>query len=180
MHGNQLNLKTIDACDAYPLHASKSAKIAADILMRLFKHIDTHILIRLWNGLTFVVGSAQQKNLSPAFTLVIHQPKVIRLLVINNNPMLLAQSYFNGNIDIEGNFFAAIGLKNVHLMALLWHDKLSIFFKAISLPNENQHHQYQLMDTKHYFKKNIKVWQAFNIAYKNRKPRRSCVSLRCF
>ena len=37
-------------------------------------------------------------------------------------------------------------------MALPWHHKLSIFFKAISLPNENQHHQYQyqLIDTKHY------------------------------
>lgn len=82
------------------------------------------------------------KKSSPAFTLVIHQPKIVRLVVINNNPMLIVQSYFNGGIDIEGDFFAAIGLKNVHLMALPWRDKLSIFFKAISLPNENQHHHY--------------------------------------
>ena len=78
VHANQLNLKTIDARDAHPLRASKSAKIATDILMRLFKHTDTHVSIRLWCWLTFGVGSAQQKNtsqqknLSPAFTLVIH------------------------------------------------------------------------------------------------------------
>ena len=123
VHANQLNLKTIDARDAHPPRASKSAKITADILMRLFKHIDTHVSIQLWNGLTFAVGSPQQKNtsqqktpfqqknLSPAFTLVIHQPKVIRLLVINNNPMLLAQSYFNGDIDIEGIFLQQLGSK---------------------------------------------------------------------
>lgn len=85
-HVNKFNLKTMDAHDAYPLRPSKSAKIATDILMRFFKHNDTHVSIRIWNGLTFGVGSAQQKNtsqqktpskqknLSPAFTLVIHQP----------------------------------------------------------------------------------------------------------
>ena len=69
-HVNKFNLKTMDARDAYPLRASKSAKIATDMLMRLFKHTDTHVLIRLWNGLTFAVGSAQQKtSLSKKFRL---------------------------------------------------------------------------------------------------------------
>ena len=64
VHANQLNLKTNDARNVYPLRATKSVEIAADILMRLFKYIDTHVSIRLWNGLTFVIGSPQQKNTS--------------------------------------------------------------------------------------------------------------------
>ena len=62
VHANQLNLKTIDARNVYPLRATKYVEITADILMRLFKYIDTHVSIRLWNGLTFVIGSPQQKN----------------------------------------------------------------------------------------------------------------------
>ena len=156
VHPNFLNLETVEARDAYLARANQSANIAADILKRLFKRSDTSFFIRLWNGETFAVGASQPINASPAFTLVIHQPKVIRLLVINNNPILLAQSYFNGDIDIEGDFFAAIKLKDAHAITLSWRDKLSVFLKAIRLPsNFMQRNQYQLVDDKSYISSKV-------------------------
>ena len=120
------------------------SKGAADktkaILTHLFKRSSISVSIRLWNGATFLIGYSQPMQLTPAFTLVINHPRVIRLLVLNNNPMLLAESYFNGDIDIEGDFFAAIKLKETNLIDVPWHDKLNILLKAIRLPSTNQKH----------------------------------------
>ena len=152
----QLNLETVEAHDAYAECANKTAEMAADILKRLFRHSDTCISIRLWNGETFLIGENLQKHAAEVFTLVIHQPNVIRLLVINNNPMLLAKSYFNGDIDIEGDFFAAIKLKDANSMAVSWRDKLTVLLKAIRLPSNNmQRNQYQLIDNKNYMSNKV-------------------------
>ncbi|MBC7756016.1 MAG: class I SAM-dependent methyltransferase [Bdellovibrio sp.] len=150
-NSNQLNLETVEARDAYLKHTNKSANIAAELLKRLFRHSDTRISIRLWNGESFAIGALHPKNAAPAFTLVIHHPKVIRLLVTNSNPMLLAQSYFNGDIDIQGDFFAAIKLKDSLSIALSWRDKLGVFLKAISLPSKiMQCDEYKLIDAKNF------------------------------
>ena len=117
-----------------------AADKAKAILTRLFKRSSASVSIRLWNGATFLIGHSQPLQLTPAFTLVINHPRVVRLLVFNNNPMLLAESYFNGDIDIEGDFFAAIKLKETNLIDLSWHDKLNVFLKAIGLPSANQKH----------------------------------------
>ena len=117
-----------------------AADKAKAILTRLFKYSSASVSIRLWNGATFLIGHSQPMQLIPAFTLVINHPRVVRLLVFNNNPMLLAESYFNGDIDIEGDFFGAIKLKETNLINLPWHDKLNVFLKAIGLPSANQKH----------------------------------------
>ena len=118
--------------------AKGAAGKAKAILTRLFKRSSVSVSIRLWNGATFLIGHSQLMQITPAFTLVINHPRVIRLLVLNNNPMLLAESYFNGDIDIEGDFFAAIKLKETNLIDVPWHDKLNILLKAIRLPSTNQ------------------------------------------
>lgn len=118
--------------------AKGSADKVKAILTRLFKCSNISVSIRLWNGATFLVGEIQPIQIMPAFTLVISHPRVIRLLVLSNNPMLLAESYFNGDIDIEGDFFAAIKLKDINLIDIPWHAKLNVFLKAIRLPNTNQ------------------------------------------
>ena len=130
---------------SYLLNRSvECSKGAADktkaILTHLFKRSSISVSIRLWNGATFLIGYSQPMQLTPTFTLVINHPRVIRLLVLNNNPMLLAESYFNGDIDIEGDFFAAIKLKETNLIDVPWHDKLNILLKAIRLPSTNQKH----------------------------------------
>ena len=151
----QINLDAVEVHDAYTKRANITGEMATAILKGLFKRSDTCISIRLWNGAAFLVGNALQKNVPQAFTLVINQPKVIRLLVLNNNPMLFAESYFNDDIDIEGDFFAAIMLKDVNF-AVSWRDKLTVMVKAIRLPsNIGQLHQQQFIDNKNFISNKV-------------------------
>ena len=130
---------------------NEAANQATVILTRLFKHSNICISIRLWNGTAFLIGNVPPTQLTPAFTLVINSPSVIRLLVFNNSPMLLAESYFNGAIDIEGDFFVAIMLKEFNLTRIAWREKLITIFKAISLPKQNKpHNQNQSTNNEHF------------------------------
>ena len=143
----QLNLETVGALNDFVERSNEAADKAMAILQRLFKQSSECLSIRLWNGATFLIGSTAPTQLTPTFTLVINRPRVIRLLVLNNNPMLLAESYFNGDIDIEGDFFAAIKLKDTHLMHVSWRDKLNVLLKTIRLPSHNQN---QFGDNKNF------------------------------
>ena len=143
----QLNLETVEALNDFIERSNEAADKTMAILQRLFKQSSECLSIRLWNGATFLIGSTAPTQLTPTFTLVINHPRVIRLLVLNNNPMLLAESYFSGNIDIEGDFFAAIKLKDTHLMHVSWRDKLSVLLKTIRLPSHNQN---QFGDNKNF------------------------------
>ena len=136
--GKHLNLETIDALNGFVERSNDVANNTMAILKRLFKHSDQCLSIRLWNGATFLIGNTSQNQLIPTFTLVIYHPKVIRLLVFYSNSMLLAESYFRGDIDIEGDFFAAIKLKDSNLMDVSWRDKLNVILKTIRLPSYNQ------------------------------------------
>ena len=144
---NHLNLDTAYAPTDFVERSNEVADKAMAILQRLFKQSRECLSMRLWNGATFLIGNTSQNQLMPTFTLVIHHPKVIRLLVLNNNPMLLAESYFSGDIDIEGDFFAAIQLKDTRLMNISWYEKLNVLLKTISLPSHNQN---QLIDNKNF------------------------------
>ena len=143
----QLNLETVGALNDFVERSNEAADKAMAILQRLFKQSSECLSIRLWNGATFLIGSTAPTQLTPTFTLVINHPRVIRLLVLNNNPMLLAESYFSGDIDIEGDFFAAIKLKDTHLMHVSWRDKLNVLLKTIRLPSHNQN---QFGDNKNF------------------------------
>ena len=142
-----LNLETVDALNDFVERSNEAADKSMAILQRLFKRSSDCLSIRLWNGATFLIGSTPPTQLTPTFTLVMNHPRVIRLLVFNNNPMLLAESYFSGDIDIEGDFFAAIKLKDTHLMHVSWRDKLNVLLKTIRLPSQNKH---QLGDNKSF------------------------------
>ena len=142
-----LNLETVDALNDFVERSNEAADKSMAVLQRIFKRSSECVSIRLWNESTFLIGSTPPTQLAPTFTLVINHPRVIRLLVFNNNPMLLAESYFRGDIDIEGDFFAAIKLKDTHLAPVSWRDKLNVLLKTIRLPSQNKH---QLSDNKNF------------------------------
>ena len=133
--GKHPNLETVDALNGFIERSNDVADNTMAILNRLFKRSKECLSIRLWNDATFLIGNTSQNQLMPTFTLVIHHPKVIRLLVFNSSPMLLADSYFRGDIDIEGDFFAAIKLKDSNLMDISWRDKLNVILKTLRLPS---------------------------------------------
>ena len=82
------------------------------LLRRLFRKFDGSFALRLWNGITLRLGNATPQEPDPQFTLVCRNPGVIRSILLGRDRLRLAEAYFRGDIDVEGDFFAALGLKN--------------------------------------------------------------------
>ena len=107
---------------------------ASELLKRLFHRFDGSLALRLWDGTTLVLGNAAIDDAQPKYTLVCRSPSVIRSLVLGRDPLRLPEAYFRGDIDIEGDFFAALGLKD-HLWAIRMStlERLGILFSAAKL-----------------------------------------------
>jgi cyclopropane-fatty-acyl-phospholipid synthase len=73
--------------------------------------------VRLWNGDTVQVGPIDSGAQESPFALVFRNPEVVCSAVLGRDPLRLAEAYFRGDLDIEGDFFAALGLRE-HLQAL--------------------------------------------------------------
>ena len=105
-----------------------------ELLQRLFRHFEGSIGVRLWNGVTLRLGSRDQERADPRFTLVLHHPAVICSIVMGRDRLRLAEAFFRGDIDIEGDFFAALHLKD-HLdtIRMSWRDRLGVLLPALRL-----------------------------------------------
>ena len=104
------------------------------LLRRLFRNFDGSIAVRLWNGVTLRLGRRSQDRTDPRFTLVCRNPAVICSIVMGRDRLRLAEAYFRGDLDIEGDFFAALHLKD-HLDAIRmsWRDRLGTLMPALRL-----------------------------------------------
>jgi cyclopropane-fatty-acyl-phospholipid synthase len=96
--------------------AYRGSELAADLLTRLFRRLPMNLTLRLWNDATVRVGADPGAQESP-FALVFRTPEVVCSAVLGRDPLRLAEAYFRGDLDIEGDFFAALALKD-HLLAL--------------------------------------------------------------
>jgi len=95
----------------------RGAELAADLLMRLFKRFPDTLMLRLWNGANLRVGADRLSGGDSPFTLVFRNPDAVSSAVLSRDPLALAEAYFRGDLDIEGDFFAALSIKD-HLDAL--------------------------------------------------------------
>ena len=107
--------------NAQALHVSsgvgyRGSELAADLLTRLFRRLPMSLTLRLWNGAAVRVGADSGAQESP-FALVFLNPEVVSTAVLGRDPLRLAEAYFRGDLDIEGDFFAALALKD-HLQTL--------------------------------------------------------------
>jgi cyclopropane-fatty-acyl-phospholipid synthase len=107
---------------AQPLHVSsagsyRGGELAADLLTRLFRRLPMSLTLRLWNGAAVQVGAADAGAQESPFSLVFRSPEAVCSAVLGRDPLRFADAYFRGELDIEGDFFAALGLKD-HLQAL--------------------------------------------------------------
>ena len=111
----------------------------SSLLTRLFRSFDGSLALRLWNGATLTVGKGAAQAGEPLFTLICHHPGFVRSMVFGRDPLRLAHAYFQGDIDVEGDFFAALSLKN-HLNAirLSFGDRVGALLTAFRLlaPND--------------------------------------------
>ena len=90
--------------------------------------------MRLWNGTTLTLGKAGPDGLEPPFTLVCRNPSVVRSMVLGRDRLRFAEAYFRGDIDIEGDFFAALSLKDhLHSIRLSSRDRLGALLSALRL-----------------------------------------------
>jgi cyclopropane-fatty-acyl-phospholipid synthase len=96
--------------------AYRGSELASDLLTRLFRRLPIGLTLRLWNGATVRVG-ADSGAQEPPFALVFRNPEVVCSAVLGRDPLRLAEAYFRGDLDIEGDFFAALALKD-HLREL--------------------------------------------------------------
>jgi cyclopropane-fatty-acyl-phospholipid synthase len=108
--------KTSGAANALSTPAEfRGSQQAAELLGRLFRRYPQRLTLRLWDGTTINAGSGAASQ-SP-FALVFRTPEAVWSTVLGSDPLALADAYFRGALDIEGDFFAALSIKD-HLDVL--------------------------------------------------------------
>ncbi len=112
----------------------RGAHPASDLLNRLFRSFDGSLTLRLWNGTTLTLGRTRQEEPDAPFTLVCRSPGVVRSMVLGRDRLRLVEAYFRGDIDIEGDFFAAIRLKDhLNTIRLSSLERLGAVLAAVRL-----------------------------------------------
>jgi cyclopropane-fatty-acyl-phospholipid synthase len=105
-----------------------------EALERLFRAFDGRMAVRLWTGRTLLLGSGSDDTTPPPFTLYCRTPHVVRNLLGGGDPLRLADAYFRGELDIEGDFFAALGLKDhLKMLRLPWQDRWRVLLTTLRL-----------------------------------------------
>jgi cyclopropane-fatty-acyl-phospholipid synthase len=115
--------------------------LAVALLTRLFANFSGTLSLRLWTGNSFRVGSGPSDAPAPSYTLVLHSPQTVSTLILGRDPLRLAEMYFRGELDIEGDLFDALELRN-HLasMRLRLLDRIKAVVAALRLRNLRETH----------------------------------------
>ena len=126
---------------------------AAALLHQLFRRFDGHLAMRLWDGTLLRLGIADhQDGPEPRYTLVCRSPGVVRLMVLGRDPLRMAEAYFRGEIDIEGDFFAAMQLKDqLESIRVSPRDRLRTYFAAIWLSKAKADDQSVVVVVNHFY-----------------------------
>lgn len=104
---------------------------AHQVLSYLFRDYLGSFVIQLWNDNKLRIGN----DLS-AFTLKIKDAGVLRDLILFRDPMRLAEAYFDGSIEVDGDFNAALSLRNyLETLKLPFATKLNLALKVLFLNN---------------------------------------------
>lgn len=94
------------------LFANTGTRRAECIVERLFRDYPGGMAVRLWDGRALAFGRG-----APEFTLVFREPRPFRELILYRDLQRLAEAYFLGKVDVEGDLYAALRLKD-HLQSL--------------------------------------------------------------
>ncbi len=101
------------------------------VLEQMFQNYTGSLGVRLWDGKLISLGRDK-----PVATIIINTAKLIRELAWRPDPLRLAEAYFFGEIDIEGDLYALLK-QRTHLqsLALSIRNRLSLFSIAMRLGN---------------------------------------------
>jgi cyclopropane-fatty-acyl-phospholipid synthase len=123
---------------ARPVIPYEGEELAAELLAKVFARLPGAITVQLWRGDAFTVGGDAQEISSPRgeprFVLVFRNPQAVCALILGRDPLRLVEAYFRGDLDIQGDLFAALCLKD-HLESLKVpvRDRLSSALMALKL-----------------------------------------------
>ena len=97
------------------------------VVERVFQGYTGSLAVRLWDGIVISLGRD-----SPAATIVVHTAKLLRELVWRPDPLRLAEAYFFGEVDVEGDLCALLTQKaHLQSLTLSMRDRLSLFSTAL-------------------------------------------------
>ena len=110
---------------------SSQVRAAVRIVQKLLSSFPGALALKLWNGASYAVGQT-----APLFTLVVRDPSVLRRLVFSKrNPIPLADAYFRGLLDVEGDFYAALKLKtHFQKLSFTTRERATLVLDALRLP----------------------------------------------
>ena len=123
--------------------ATRGVAQASALLHWLFRRFDGHLALRLWEGTLLKLGAAaHHAEPEPRYTLICRSPSVVRSMVLGRDPLRMAEAYFRGEIDIEGDFFAAMHLKDqLESIRVSARDRLRTWFAALRLHTADANHR---------------------------------------
>lgn len=108
---------------------ARATRRASEILTHLFRAYPRSLAIRLWGGETLAIGQGP-----PEFTLVFRHAAPLLDLVFGRGALRLAEAYFRGEVDVEGDLGAALALKDYFEgMPLPARDRIALALKALQL-----------------------------------------------
>ncbi len=112
--------------------ATDPAARAAVLLDDLFSTVpERRFAVRLWDGSTWHPDPAHP----PRFTLAIHDPGVLRRLVLARDEAALGAGYVAGEFDLEGNLEAVVPVAEAMLASPpAWRTRLRVLTAALRLP----------------------------------------------
>ena len=99
-------------------------------LQKLLAAYSGSMTVRLPDGSSGNFGRGAREGREPSFTLWIRNPAAVRTLLLGSDPLRFAEAYFRSDIDVDGDLFEALALKD-HLESLRLPvgDKIALLLK---------------------------------------------------
>ncbi len=102
------------------------------LLGKLLASFDGAMALQLPDGSSSTFGRSVRQAAPPEFVLRLRDPQAVRTLLLGQDPLRLAEAYFRGAIDVDGDFFAALSLKDyLHSLRLTFFDRVQVLSRLL-------------------------------------------------
>ena len=120
---------SVKAAPDIDFESNNSAHLAQQILLKIFKAYPDIFTFKLWDNREFLIGKGISK-----FTIAIQSPTVLKDIVLFQDPIKLAEAYFEGLVEVDGDFNAAMHLRYyLENLKLSFNEKLLLISRAIKI-----------------------------------------------
>ena len=102
------------------------------LLGKLLASFDGAMALQLPDGSSSIFGRSVRPATPPEFVLRLRDPQAVRTLLLGQDPLRFAEAYFRGAIDVDGDFFAALSLKDyLHSLRLTFFDRMQVLTRLL-------------------------------------------------